>query len=139
MKVLTKAKISVLLAMVFFFLPFYIATFENNFLIGISFIIFILLIFFLRLLYFRNKSNEINYEEYRRVSLYYVFGIIFSIFAVLASIETIRDWKNINSTPLWGIIALIGLWTFGILIIYYTHKAVKEGEKYKKESYKKIY
>jgi len=124
MEAIRKLRIIIRVAIIFVILPLFLAIFENHISWGVVIISIYLLFILLRLIFFRKK--KIDHEDYHGVSICYVYGVIFILFAVISSTGTIEDLKHNNSIPLAGIIVLIGLWVFGILIIYYTYQIKKE-------------
>ena len=129
--------------------PLFLFGFKNNIGWGITFIIFILTFIFFRRIFFRYKYKTLEYyESYNNVSFFYFYAVVFLLLAILASFGIISELKQGNSIPIWGILALFGFWTFGILITYYTYQAKKESvlkkdlepkEKTERKKIKKFY
>jgi len=124
MKAIKKLKIIFKLAMLSALIPFFLLMFKNNIKEGIILTILLIAFILFRRIFFRDR--KINYENYKTVSFHYIYGITFLFLAVIFSLYTLLDLRRGNTIPLWGILALFGFWTFGILITYYTYQAKKE-------------
>lgn len=127
MKAIKKLRIILPIAMVFIFLPFIVAMFKNNIGWGVALIVLVILLTLFRLLFYKYKKRSLNYKDYHNVHLYYVYGAVFILLAIILSTGIIEDWEHITSlSSLIGMAFILGLWIFGILITYYTYKAKKE-------------
>lgn len=127
MKAIKKLNIVSKIAILAMIIPFFYLLFKNNIAWGITFITMVLIFILIRLLIFKKKYWSWDLEEgYTWIPLYYLFGGIFILIAVMASFGTISDLKQGAPIPIWGISVLSGAWILGFLLIYYAYKSKRE-------------
>ena len=140
MKAIKKLKIIWRMAILLAIIPFFYFTYKNNNLELFLIIILAVLFILSRKIFFKNKniSSKEYYEDYTNVSLYYFYGGIFLVLALLFSLGSMIDLINKNPVPLFGIVTVSFLWISGILITYYTYQTKKESQSIKEKPKKKI-
>jgi len=127
MKAIKKLNIVLRIAILVMIIPFFYLLFKSNIAWGVTFITIILIFILIRLLIFKKKYWGWDLEEgYTWIPLYYLFGGIFILIAVMASFGTISDLKQGAPIPIWGISILSGAWILGFLLIYYAYKSKRE-------------
>ena len=70
--------------------------------------------------------QKVKPKDYVFISSCYFVGIVFLFFAILLTMGFWGDAVKGNSSPILGVLFLIGLWALGILIIYYTSLSRRE-------------
>jgi len=123
MKDIKKLRVILKLAVLLAISPFFMIVFKKSFL----WIIPGLIVLALTGLSIRSSLlRKVGPKDYTFVPSCYYGGAIFLFFAILLTIGFWGDVVEGSSSPILGILFLIGLWVLGILIIYYTSLSRRE-------------